>query len=50
MNRESREPLENLKARTKVFALRIINLYVALPKSDEAQVLGRQLLKSGTSK
>jgi four helix bundle protein len=24
-------------------------LYVALPKSEEAQVLGRQVLKSGTS-
>ena len=36
-------------ARTKAFALRIVRLYVALPKRTEAQVLGRQLLRSGTS-
>lgn len=35
--------------RTKVFALRIIKLYVALPKTTEAQVLGGQILRSGTS-
>src|ERR671939_1454079 len=39
----------DLKHRTKVFALRVIKLYVALPKSVEAQVLGKQLLRSGTS-
>ena len=38
-----------LKQRTKDFALRIIRLYCSLPKSTEAQVLGRQILKSGTS-
>jgi four helix bundle protein len=35
--------------RTKVFALRIIRLYRALPKTTDAQVLGKQLLRSGTS-
>lgn len=35
--------------RTKDFALRVIRLYSTLPKSAEAQVLGRQLLRSGTS-
>ena len=39
----------DLKSRTKAFALRIIKLYAALPKSVEAQVLGKQLLRSGTS-
>jgi four helix bundle protein len=39
----------NLAARTKRFALEIIQLYSALPKSTVAQVLGRQLLRSGTS-
>ena len=39
----------DLRARTKGFALRIIRLYVALPKTVEAQVLGKQLLRSGTS-
>ena len=40
---------EEFLKRTKDFALRIIKLYQALPKSGEAQVLGRQLLRSGTS-
>src|SRR5215813_1601618 len=39
----------DLRKRTKLFALRIIRLYVSLPKSQEAQVLGKQLLRSGTS-
>ena len=39
----------DLKERTKRFALRVIRLYVALPKSTESQVIGKQLLQSGTS-
>lgn len=39
----------NLAHRTKAFALRIIRLYAALPKSTEAQVIGKQVLRSGTS-
>jgi four helix bundle protein len=39
----------HLNARTKTFALQIIQLYALLPKSPEAQVLGKQLLRSGTS-
>jgi four helix bundle protein len=35
--------------RTKKFALRVIRLFTALPKSDEARVIGKQLLRSGTS-
>ncbi|WP_308368223.1 MULTISPECIES: four helix bundle protein [unclassified Microbulbifer] len=35
--------------RTKRFALRIIRLYSSLPKSTEAQVIGKQMLRSGTS-
>ncbi|MGA2936197.1 MAG: four helix bundle protein [Syntrophobacteraceae bacterium] len=35
--------------RTKLFALRIIRLYSSLPKTTEAQVIGKQLLRSGTS-
>lgn len=38
-----------LKPRTKKFALRIINLYTSLPKKTEAQVIGKQILRSGTS-
>ncbi len=40
---------QDLKKRTKAFALRIIKLYVSLPKTTEAQVLGKQVLRSGTS-
>ena len=40
---------ENLKDRTKNFALRIIRMVEALPKSKTADVIGRQLLRSGTS-
>jgi four helix bundle protein len=39
----------DLKQRTKSYALRIIKVYTALPKSTEAQVLGKQVLRSGTS-
>ena len=39
---------QSLKLRTKSYALRIVRLYVALPKKTESQVLGRQLLRSGT--
>lgn len=41
---------KNLRPRTKMFARRIIRLYCALPKTNEAaQVLGKQVLRSGTS-
>lgn len=42
-------PMMDLATRTKEFALRVIRLYSALPKSTEAQVLGKQLLRAGTS-
>ena len=47
--KEEKSGPEDLKTRTKSFALRVIRLYSALPKRTEAQVLGRQLLRSGTS-
>jgi four helix bundle protein len=40
---------DELKARTKKFALRIIKVSRALPRSPEARVIGYQLLRSGTS-
>ena len=40
---------KDLQIRTKEFALKVIRMYSALPKSAEAQVLGRQVLRSGTS-
>ena len=39
----------NLKFRTKDFAIRIVKLFAALPKTTEAQVLGKQILRCGTS-
>jgi four helix bundle protein len=38
-----------LRQRTKQFALRIIKLVAALPKNRVGDVLGRQILRSGTS-
>ncbi len=38
-----------LKERTKAFALRIIKLVEGLPRSRTADILGKQLLKAGTS-
>lgn len=40
---------EELRARTKAFASRIIRLVSALPQSAAAQVIGKQVLRSGTS-
>jgi four helix bundle protein len=40
---------EQLRSRTKDFALRIIRLFKSLPTTGEAQVIGKQLLRSGTS-
>jgi four helix bundle protein len=48
MKEEGRE-LVDLRTRTKKFALRIMRLFAALPKSVESQVLGKQLLRAGTS-
>lgn len=41
---------QDLRTRTKNYALRIIRLYRALPRKDGvAEVIGKQLLRSGTS-
>jgi len=40
---------ENLKLRTKQFALRVIKLVESLPPDTTSNVIGRQLLRSGTS-
>ena len=40
---------EQLRDRTKAFVLRVIRLYRSLPYKTDAQVLGKQLLRSGTS-
>ena len=40
---------DELKQRTKLFALRVIKLYQSLPKTTEAQIIDKQLLRSSTS-
>src|SRR5579872_4886920 len=47
-NEEESKPFD-LGARTKQFALRIIRLFQALPETTEAKVIGKQILRSGTS-
>jgi four helix bundle protein len=51
LNRDTdiRVDAEELKSRTKQFAIRIIRLVQSLPRNDEARVIGKQLLRSGTS-
>ncbi len=39
----------DLVERTTAFGLRVVKMFVALPKSEEARVLGKQCLRSGTS-
>jgi four helix bundle protein len=44
------EKPQDLKPRTKTFALRTIRMYSKLPKNDPvAQILGKQVLRSATS-
>jgi len=40
---------EQVRNRTKQFAIRIVRLFRSLPKTDEARTIGRQVLRSGTS-
>ena len=39
----------DISLRTRQFALRIVKLYLALPKTGVAPILGKQLVRSGTS-
>jgi len=43
------KPGQDLRVRTKQFALRIVKLYASLPERPEAQVIGKQMLRSGVS-
>src|SRR5258708_2337469 len=38
-----------LRDRTKAFAIRIVKLYRSLPHTADSQVVGKQLLRCGTS-
>ena len=40
---------QDMSIRTRALAVRIIRLFTALPKSQEALVIGKQVLRSGTS-
>jgi four helix bundle protein len=40
---------KDLRIRTKSFALQVIRLFSSLPKSPESQLIGKQLMRSGTS-
>ncbi len=40
---------EDLRERTKRFAIRIVRLFRSLPKTEEARVLGKQVLRAGTA-
>lgn len=42
-------PTIELKQRCKQFAIRLIRLFRSLPRTDEARIIGKQLLRSGTS-
>jgi len=49
-NKSYEERKKEFRNRTKEYASKIIRLYVSLPKArDEVRVLGKQLLRSGTS-
>lgn len=43
------KPADELKLRTKNFALHVVKVFQALPRSEDARTLGKQLLRSGTS-
>lgn len=40
---------EELRERTKQFSVRIVKMFRSLPRTEEARVLGKQVLRSGTS-
>ncbi len=40
---------EQLRDRTKAFAVRVVKVYRTLPYRTDAQVLGKQLLRCGTA-
>lgn len=42
-------PQQELRDRTKAFAVRIVKLYRSLARTVDAQVLGKQVIRCGTS-
>ena len=47
--RSTLEKAAELQQRTKRFAIRIVQLFRSMPHSPDAQTLGKQVLRSGTS-
>src|SRR5215471_1865833 len=45
----SLDKANELKSRTKQFAIRIVNAFRSLASAPDAQTLGKQLLRAGTS-
>ena len=44
-----KKPGNDLRARTLKFALRIVRLFGSLPKTTPSLIIGKQVLRSGTS-
>ena len=42
-------PAEELKNRSKQFAIRIVKVFRSLPRTEDARIIGKQVLRSGTS-
>ena len=38
-----------MRQRTKQFAMRVVGLFKRLPKTDAARIIGKQVLRAGTS-
>ena len=49
MSGDARRKREEMIKRTRQFALDVIRLYSSLPSTTVSQVLGRQVMRSGTS-
>src|SRR6184192_4409824 len=45
---EAKKPAD-LRLRTKDFAIRMVTFYRKLPRDEEGRVIGKQILRSGTS-
>jgi S23 ribosomal protein. len=46
---EKEEFIEKFKKRTKAFSLEAIKIFQKLPKTEEAQIIGKQFLRSALS-
>jgi len=49
MNQKMLTQQEILRERSKQFAILVVRFFKSLPKTDEARIIGKQLLRSATS-